>query len=328
MGLYPSRLDEQIPIRLALGIPLGHRSKTYVVDPTNGSDDNDGRSFEKPLASLEAAIALCTSGQHDLILLVAGATGNTLAAAVTWNLSYTHLVGMCAPSKAGQRARVFQAAALTGASPLIAHSGTGCIWKNVYIFQGVADNTSLVNVALTGQRNYFENVHFAGGGHATQAIATGASLVIGTAGSENFFKGCTFGVDTANASTGLAAVSFTNATLANMPARNVFEDCLFTLYAAGGTPAGVRFVQFATDGAFDRYTEFRKCRFYNFATAMTSAFVFAANQDPANKRVLLIDCELLGANDWDSGNTGMIYLNSTTRTGGGNAGILLASNAT
>jgi len=110
------------------------------------------------------------------VYYIAGTSSITLSAALTWSNSYTHLIGICAPTRTAQRARIFQLSTLTGASPLITISGSGCIFSNLYVFQGVNDATSLINVSVTGGRNYFENVHFAGGGHAAQAIDGGAAL--------------------------------------------------------------------------------------------------------------------------------------------------------
>jgi hypothetical protein len=61
---------------------------------------------------------------------------------------------------------------------------------------------------------------------------------------------------------------------------------------------------------------------------MTSAFGVAAGFDPANKRVLLRDCALIGATDWDSADRGILFLNNGTLTGGGNAGTFVVSAAT
>src|SRR3990167_5874811 len=189
------------------GVPFGINAKYYFVDPANGSDNASGRRVDEPLATLAAAEDLCVANRHDTVFYIAGSGGINLSAALTWDKNYTHLIGIAAPTMVAQRARIFQLSTLTGASPLITISATGSIFKNVYIFQGVADNTSLINVSVTGGRNYFENVHFAGGGHATQAVDGGASLKLDGA-EENTFDGCTIGVDTIDAATGMMGLLF------------------------------------------------------------------------------------------------------------------------
>jgi hypothetical protein len=305
------------------GLPFSKSSKYYFVDPANGSDGNDGLSPATALAGLAAALAKCVANQHDTVFYIAGSSGLTLSAALDWNLNYTHLIGLCAPSHAAQRARIFQLSTLTGASPLITISATGCIWKNLYIFQGVADATSLIDVSVTGGRNYFENVHFAGGGHATQAVDGGASLKLDGA-EENLFRHCTIGVDTIAAATGMVALLVDGAA-----PRNTFEDCLFTLYSGN---AGCAFVEIVDNAGFDRYLLFRRCLFINDNTEagkiLTSAFVIPPGMGSVTHRIILDDCAILGAAEVESNNRGLVYMNRGAITAGGNSGLMQVTNTT
>lgn len=292
----------------------------YFVDGANGDDDNAGTTWDAPLKTISAAEDLCTSGQNDVVCVLASTSAINETAAITWDKNLTHLVGLGAPTHAAQRTRIVCNA--TDLSPFITVSGYGCIFSNLYIWQGQDDVHSLINVSVTGNRNYFSRVHFAGGGHATQAINGGASLHI-SGGSENLFEKCTIGVDTVATGTGMAGLVFA---ATGGAARNVFRDCLFTLYAGH---AGTIFVELLGNSGIDRYQIFERCKFINLSgTAMTEAFAVAAGFDPTNKRCLLYDCEVIGATDWDSNDRGVLYLNGHTRTGGGNSGILLVSAAT
>lgn len=293
--------------------------KVFFLNPShaNADDNNDGTDPNHPFATLAAAYAACTANAGDTVVYVAGATSLTLTAPLVWAKSYTHLVGITAPTMVGQRARIFQLSTLVGASPLIDITGSGCIFQNLYIFQGVADATSLVNVRVTGSRNYFGNVHFAGGGHATQAIDGGASLLI-SGGSENLFEGCTIGVDTIDAATGLAALVFA---ATGGAARNVFRNCHFTLQAGN---AGAIFVEVLGNSGLDRYQIFENCMFSNLSgTAMTQACAIAAGYDPANKRLLLRDCTLIGAGKWDNADRGAVYGNMNAVTGADLSGVMV-----
>ncbi len=319
MGLYPASIENYL---LALGIPIGKNSNVFIVDPVNGDDDYDGQSFVKALASIAAAEDLCVANQHDVVLYVAGSSGNNLSGAVAWDKNYTHLIGLCAPSHVAQRARIFQLSTLEGASPLVKFAATGCIFKDLYIFQGVDDATSLVNAEVTGGRNYFKNIHFAGGGHASQAIDGGASLLI-SGGSENLFEQCTIGVDTIEAATGMAGLVFA---ATGGAARNKFKNCHFSMQAGH---AGAIFIEVLGNAGIDRYQVFEDCLFSNLSgTAMTQAIAVAAGFDPANKRLLMKNCSLIGAADWEANDRGAVYLDSGTITAGGNAGIMQASSAT
>lgn len=309
-----------------LNLPIAPGGTWYWVDPANGSTGNDGlapvsdNAGHGPLATVGAAYAKCTAGHHDVIALIEADAASNETAAITWSKDYTHLVGFCAPVREGQRARLTCGA--NDLTPFVTISATGCVFANVRIWQGRDDNDTLINVSVTGARNYFSNVHFAGGGHATQAVDGGASLHI-NGGSENRFVECTIGVDTISAGSGMAGLVVA---AAGGAARNAFERCNFVLHAGN---AGAIFVELLGNGGLDRYLLFRDCLFVNLsATAMTSAFAVASGFDANNKRVLLKDCALIGATDWEGNNRGILYLNNGTITGGGNAGLFAVSNST
>ena len=279
----------------------------YFLDPTNGSDSNDGKTPATAFASLLVAYAALTADQNDVLYHIGGATGATLDAEVLdWSKSYTHYIGLCAPTHAGQRARIYhEVATVTGLSPLLTVSGNGCIFKNLYIFSGCADATNLINVKVTGVRNYFENVHFAGGGNATQAVNGGASLNLGAPATENRFVDCTIGVDTIAAATGMVGLLFNGGTSSLHTTRNIFENCRFTMKAGS---SGAAFVEMMTIYDIDRYTTFENCKFINLAsTAMASAFVMPAGIDPNDKRLLMFGCRSIGATTWDANDRGMLY---------------------
>jgi len=293
------------------GIPYSRNSKYYFVDPANGNDNNDGLAPDKALAGIEAAEAKCVANQHDCVLYIAGSSGNNLAAALTWDKNYTHLIGICAPTRVAQRARIFQTSTLTGASPLLTISATGCIFKNIYIFQGVDDATSLINVSVTGGRNYFENVHFAGGGHATQAIDGGASLKLDGA-EENTFVNCTIGVDTIDAATGMMGILFDGEAH-----RNIFERCTIRMRAGNG---GAGFVEIVDLTGIDRDTLFIECIFLNNSgTDMTSGFVIPAGMGSPRK-IIMKDCVILGTAKLDANDRGVLFGNMNAVTGADTSG--------
>ncbi len=320
MGLtnYPNGVSSfGVPV-MPGGFPT--HGNIFFLNPTHpaASDDNDG-SMDAPFSTLAAAYAALTANQNDILYYIAGSSSITLSAALTWAKNYTHFIGVCAPTHIGQRARIFQLSTLTGASPLITISASGCIFKDLYIFQGVADATSLINVQVTGGRNYFENVHFAGGGHATQAIDGGASLALGGTQTceENLFYRCTIGVDTIDAATGMMALIF-NGTEAH---RNEFKECRFRL-RAGHTAAG--FVELVTTAAaIDRDTLFDDCIFINNATAfdIASAFVIPATAAGEPHLILLKDCLFHNVTKLDASDRGMVFGNMNAFTGADLSGV-------
>lgn len=296
-------------------IPPG--GSEFWVNPSH-ADASDGHGkagvgapADFPMATIEGAYALMASGVHDVLHYVSGGTSINLAAAVDWSKSYAHFVGHCAPTRTAQRARIFQTATLTGASPLWTVSGSGCVFMNFYIFQGVDDATSLINFSVTGGRNYFENVHFAGGGHASQAIDGGASLHLNGA-EENTFVNCTIGVDTIDAATGMMGI------LMDAEAhRNEFYGCKVRMRAGNG---GAGFLEIVDSTGIDRDNIFDRCKFLNnSAIDMTSGFVIPAGMG-APKKIILDDCGILGTAKLDANDRGVLFGNMDAVTGADGSG--------
>jgi hypothetical protein len=295
------------------GLPFGVNAKYYFVDPVNGSDGNDGLSIDSAVATLPVAYAKCTANQHDTVFYIAGSTGLTLAAVMVWAKNYTHLIGICAPTNVAQRARIHNET-VTGLTPLLTISATGCIFKNFYIFQGVDEAVANMNVKVTGGRNYFENVHFAGGGHASQAINGGGSLLLDTtACEENLFVNCTIGVDTIDAATGMTALRLDGGNH-----RNMFKDCVFRM-RAGHT--GAAFVEVVDATGIDRDTTFWNCLFINNATGfdMASAFLIPAMGEP--RLILLKDCLFHNVTKLDASDRGVLFGNMDAVTGADLSGV-------
>lgn len=309
MGLFPKFASQYLAYN---GIPQTRDSQIYVVDSTRGSDANSGLSFQSPLATIAAAYAKCVADQHDVVMLVAGASGNNLNVALDWAKNNTHLIGLCAPTMMAQRSRIFQLSTLTGASPLLTISGSGCMFRDVYIFQGVNDATSLINVSVTGGRNHFKNVHFAGGGHTAHAIDNGASLKLDGA-EENTFEECTIGVDTVDAGNGYTGILFDSEAH-----RNLFRNCVVRLRAGN---AGVSFAEVADATGIDRDNTFINSLFLNnSATALTSGFVIPAGMG-APRKLLLKDCMVLGSTKLDANDRGVLFGNMNVVTGADLSGV-------
>lgn len=188
MSLFPKNLNEYVA---GMGIPRGPKSKVYLYDPVNGNDSNPGTSWQAPLLSLEAAEDLCVANRHDVVLALAGAAACNPAAAIAWDKSYTHLVGVGSYLPGlGNRSRVVMAAA-TAVTPVITFSGNGCIVKNLQFNQEKATGAASGVAIVTGERNFFENVFF-----MVPTSRTAASYSLKVSGGENVFKNCTIGQHT------------------------------------------------------------------------------------------------------------------------------------
>lgn len=275
MTTYGDLLRHLGGVPVMAGVPYSQDSQYFFMDPARGSDDNDGTTPETAVASLEAGYAKLTANQHDGLFYIAGASGNTLTAKLTWSKNYTHLLGIAAPTNIAQRTRVFYGSALA-TTPMFNHTATGNIFKNLYFFHGVASTASLICFQVTGGRNYYLNVHFAGIGHATGQgdVAAARSLLLAGA-EECLFERCTIGVDTIARSAANAQIEFTN-----QARRITFENCKVLSYADS---ADALMVKAATNGNIDRWIHFKNTLFQNVPTDhvdsalnLTSAFNIAS----------------------------------------------------
>lgn len=246
------------PVVGDLGFPVG--GDHYFVDPANGNDDNTGKSITQAFKTLGQAQTAATANQNDVVYIIGGSSG--LSESVTWAKDYVHLVGVASPVF-NSRARI--SAPSAAADNWFTVSAGGCIIANIRIGAFVDVN---VNCLVSGDRNYFWNVAFQGGGHATAGDdANMRSLKL--TGSENKFEGCTIGLDTI----ARANVASAELELSGGATRNTFSNCLFTKQADG---VGNLFVKTVGTSAVDRWNRFHDCTFYSFwtndADAITAAF--------------------------------------------------------
>ena len=300
------------------GMPVGGlmtTGKVWFVRPSTGSDGNTGKTPAKAVKTMAKAVTLATADKNDVIYMIsesntAASTTDYQSATLTFSKDLTHIVGVGAPSRVSQRSRIAQLSTATGVSPLVLVSGDAGIYQNFSIFHGVADATSLLAATVTGTRNYFENVHFAGIGHATMSAAGSASLKL-DACQENVFKNCVIGVDTIDTD-----ADGTNMIVDNAATRNMFENCLFQLWI---TATGASHVTLTGTDGVDRWLMFKDCTFIsmsvNKSVDMAEVFVIAAGQTQG--KIILQNCAAYndgGAPVWTAGTEGIIWANMVAAT--------------
>jgi hypothetical protein len=293
--------------------------KVFWLDPTNGNDGNDGQSPDKAFKSLASAYAAMTSGANDVLYLIGNGGSAYLSSAFTWAKSYCHLVGVAAPVGVSGRARIAQLGTATGVGTMVTVSGSGNVFKNIQFFQGVNDATSNVCVSVTGQRNYFDTVHFAGIGHATMDDAGAASLKV-DGGAENVFKNCFIGLDTIARGANSTELWFDGGAT-----RNRFEDCTVYAYISN---AGHALVTVEDGTAIDRFCIFTRCKFLTDSTnqSISGTEVFKIKTAIVQGKIILDDSWMLtdGASatgEWDSNNRGIIWNNRQAPAGAGVGGV-------
>jgi hypothetical protein len=307
------------------GIPFS--GNWYFVDPVNGADGNDG-SADYPLATLYAAINRAVSGNNDVIVLMSNGSSTGSARLSTalaqtidptattgtlnWNKNATHLIGMGAPTRVGQRARIAPptgtyTATTFNANTFINVTGAGCLFANIDIFVGFSTGSaSMVGVLEAGGRNAYQNVNIQGMGDAASAGGSAARTLKITS-SENTFTDCVLGLDTVARSAANATVE-----LASGTARNSFIGCTFPFQTSAATPLGVLA---SAASAIDRWQLFQQCTFINnIKSTSTQMSALATLPASAGGLLLMKDCTMVGITEFGSDATtlGQIYVDGAS----------------
>ena len=299
------------------GTPVGtllfNQGDTFFVDPTNGSDSNTGKKVNAAKLTFAAGENALTAGKNETLYYLNGTSSLSFSTStVTWDKDYTHYWGVGAPTMVAQRSRMFNSG--NAAIPLITISAKGCSFGNLYWFDGSAAATARC-CDVTGSRNYFYRVHFAGLGHATASAGT-ASCALKLTGDENTFEECVIGVDTIKR-TGDNAIMF----LDSAATRNIFKKCIFVSWAETNS---YPIIELTDTTSADRYTIFEDCIFYNFwtnhADKLTEVFTIPASSQTHD--IILKDCLAVGADEWEQNDRGQIWVHNAG--GAATSGIALA----
>lgn len=296
----------------------------YFVDPINGADGNEGTT-ELPLKTLYGALAKCTAGNNDVVVLVGDGTAagsarlstalaqeinsSATAGTLNWNKDATHLIGVAAPTNVAQRARIAPptgtyTAATFNSDAFINVTASGCYFANLSVFCGFSTGSaSMIAWTDSGGRNAYSNVNIYGMADAASAGGANARSLKLNGGGEHTFINCTLGGDTVARGAANATVE-----LAGGTARNSFIDCVFPFQCSAGTPIGLKV---GAAAGMDRYALFKGCSFINnvgsTSTTMSALATLAAS---AGGQVVIQNSLSLGITEFGSDATslGQIYV--------------------
>lgn len=297
------------------GNPYAQTGNVWYVDAVNGSDTaNNGTAWNQAFASLYAAHNAASDNNYDVIIVapagVSAGSGTDESAAVsggawTFSKNLITVIGSSAPTAISPRSRIlWGTAGQSTSAALLTVSGAGNSFINLQ-FGTFVDNNILVTV--TGDRNYFQSVHFAGIGDATAGDdASARSLIVSGAG-ECRFVDCTIGLDTVARSTTNASLELTGSC-----ERNRFEHCLFPIFADN---AGALFLKATTGNCYERFAIFEDCFFLNAVDgSSTTLTVGISNGGTGNGTLLLKDSWMRGATDMCDTYTNVYVTNPTVNT--------------
>ena len=296
----------------------------YFVDPVTGADGNVGTP-EQPLKTLYGALAKCTAGNNDVVVLIGdgSSTGSARlstalaqsinSAATTgtlnWNKNATHLIGVAAPTSVSQRARIapptgVYTATTFNSDAFINVTASGCYFANLSVFCGFSTGSaSMIAWTDSGSRNAYSNVNIYGMADAASAGGANARTLKLNGGGEHTFINCTLGGDTVARSAANATVE-----LAGGTARNSFIDCVFPFQCSAGTPLGLKV---GAASGMDRYALFKGCTFVNnigsTSTSMTALATLAAS---AGGQVVIKNSMMVGVGEFgsDASSLAQIYV--------------------
>lgn len=244
------------------------------------------------------AHGLTTSGRNDAVFTTPET--HTLAAALTWSNSNTHLVGMHSASPWSNNCKILQTGS-TAQSPAVTISGSDNLIANLHFqMDGTSANQHIL-VSNTGSGNHYENCWFEGPTNATQADDTAVETVT-VDGGGNYFKSCMLGT-TACQSNGAAVLGFTGSAY-----RSTFQDCVF-YQNIDGTSAVLIDVSAAYDISGAQF--FKNCIFSGFYTNQADRANEMIRTDGISARTgaLIFDanCFLIGYDAWSDESQESIY---------------------
>lgn len=169
--------------------PYGQGDR-YYLDPKSGSDTCLGKTPGTAVKTPEKAEGLMVADQNDILYFLGGDTAADLAAQLVWDKDYTHIMGICSPTRMDHACHITHSSAPTDG--VIQFTGNGCTFSN-FTLDHTGANTIIINAEITGNDLTFENVHFKNG-NSTALKAVGTPKFVRLNGAENaLFKKCTFG---------------------------------------------------------------------------------------------------------------------------------------
>ena len=207
----------------------------YFVNPTTGDDTYDGKTYDRPFATLQAGYDAMTTGQDDFLILSAYA-----AHAVTKMLSVTksrvHFVsGGFRPGSIGIGARSRVTMGVTTLAADIAvmqNTGVGNTFSGIKFDSANTKDESLYSVVEAGEYAIYEGCEFY---KSTDLDETAAAEVANNGDSAQWIN-CTFGslVNIVADNKIRPNMLVTEGIVSGKVCRdNVIQGCLFLVKAAG-----------------------------------------------------------------------------------------------
>jgi len=216
------------------------------------------------------------------------------AAALTWDKTNTHMLGLGPGEKSGYQRCRFGHSGYTMAN-FMTVSGASNKFKNIRWMHGSSTGgaSDVVCMTITGAGNIFDCVNFAGPMDATQSASANYVGVYINGGSSNYFKNCLFGTQNAIERSGANCML----KIAGAGGLNVFEDCIFRSNTLTSTTP--YFINWAGTECLTSQAIFLNCQFINVHAAASSAMTVAIVDTSHANNSLYFDnrCSFTGVTD-------------------------------
>lgn len=283
----------------------------YFVDVASGSDNYNGLTIDKPLSTIPAAYAKCTSGRGDgIVLLSRTISGTTYSFNLTTRLQWAKygitMIGIASPNVYFGRARITHAAAADSMTSLLHLTGQNNTFINIHWSNNpendgdpVSATVQISAVQVAGARNTFIGCHFYGNPQVASAYKS--DLELRASSDETRFIDCIFGASSYDAGDNAACWIYIN----GAAAQHWFKGCTFLQQVSAGTAFG----GIGCGGAnyLNGIDIYEDCNFgiwrANTSTHGLSASFFIGTK-PNTGAILMRDCIVAGfsALDAEAGN--------------------------
>ena len=157
------------------GLGGAHGATEFFVSSVSGGSGNDGKSWQTPVATLDAAMGLCTASQGDIVYLMPGHVESSSAAA-TWDID---VAGVSVIGLGHGTARPRFDYDLAASS--IDIGASGCILSNVQLRPSVTDVLVGIDIETLVTDTLLSDIEILPGeaGDGTDEFALGIDLKVG-----------------------------------------------------------------------------------------------------------------------------------------------------
>ena len=226
-----------IPVTGSIPMVLGSTGvgKIHFVDPTNGSDGNDGLSADKALSTVARAYSNAVSG--DTIALSTNST-HSLTVGLDHTKSRINWIGLDFSGRQVQQGAKIQLGGATASAYVLKNTGVRNSFTNIKFIQASTNAAALTVLTDGSEGSLYANCSFVFGVVDNLGGATAHEVLAGSDSAT--FLNCTFGADTLLTSGARSVFHIDQVTASQEFKSNILENCNFIISSSSATATFVR----------------------------------------------------------------------------------------